>query len=120
MVNFTNDDFIPIAVKLGAVIGAVQIVQGAINESDNERKAHGGIGGPLLGFIRGAGAVVLGSFQQVGRIAARLLPPGDPKIDGPHIVDAIVVATGPAALGVLFAAIYTDAKRRGEFGLSRY
>lgn len=115
----TMTDLVPIAVKIGAFVGAVQIVAGGINESDNERRAHGGLGGPVLGFFRGAGSVVLQAFNTIGMVASRLLPPKSSKFDGAHLADGLAVATGPAVLGFLLASIYIDAKRKGEFGLTR-
>lgn len=124
--SYTADDArsdvekaIPIVVKLAAFVGAVQLVKAGIDESDVERNAHGGLGGPLVGFFRGIGNAFIGSFQSIGRIASRLLPPKDPQVDLAHLVDGLVVLAGPAVLALLFTSIYVDAKRKGEFGLKR-
>lgn len=111
-------DLVPVAVKIAALVGAVHVVAGGIAESDNERRAHGGLGGPVLGFFRGAGSVVLQAFNTLGQVASRLLPPKSSKFDGAHLADGLAVATGPLVLGVLLASIYIDAKRQGEFGLT--
>eukprot|EP00897_Mesotaenium_endlicherianum_P006995 jgi/Mesen1/6323/ME000326S05463 len=113
------DESVPIFVKLAAVIGAVHLVQSGISESDAERTAHGGLAGPLVGFVRGIGNNILNTFNGVGSIAARLLPPKNPKVDLDHIADGLAVLAGPALLAVLLSTIYVDAQRKGEFGLTK-
>lgn len=90
-------------------------LQGAIAESDVERRSHPGLWGPLVGAVKGIGNVFVGTAHTIGFVAGRLIPPRNPKIDLPHLLEGLtVVATGPAFLGLLFATLYLDAERRGE------
>ena len=91
--------------------------QGVIAESDVERRAHPGLWGPLVGAIKGVGNVFVGTANTIGFVAGRLIPPKNPKINLPNLLEGLtVVATGPAFLGLLFATFYLDAERQGEVG----
>ena len=92
-------------------------LQGVIAESDVERRAHPGLWGPLVGAMKGVGNVFVGTAHTIGFVAGRLIPPKNPKINLPHLLEGFtVLVTGPAFLGILFATFYLDAERRGEVG----
>eukprot|EP00271_Cylindrocystis_brebissonii_P012081 TRINITY_DN30162_c0_g1_i1.p1 TRINITY_DN30162_c0_g1~~TRINITY_DN30162_c0_g1_i1.p1 ORF type:complete len:118 (+),score=21.72 TRINITY_DN30162_c0_g1_i1:139-492(+) len=113
--------YFAVIVKALAVVGATQVVGGALAGSDTERRAHGGLVGGVVGGIKGLGYVVRGTFENAGAIVGRLIPPRKPNVDFPHLVEAIVVvACGPAFLGLLYTIIYKDAKRERTLQIENY
>jgi len=105
-------------VKVLAALGAVHVASGAVAGCDAER-GHG-IWGPLVGAVRGVGDVVIGTANGMALIVGRLIPPKHPKINTAKILEGItVVASGPAFLGLMFAYIYEDMRKKGEITGSR-
>jgi hypothetical protein len=105
-------------VKVLALIGAVHVAGGAIAVCDSEHDK--GLFSPLVGAIRGVGDVIIGTGNGVAYIIGRLIPPKNPQINTASILNGVtVVLSGPALLGVLFASVYEDARRKGELGGER-